>query len=126
MKEQRRRSIKDLVRHVEASDDGRDTAHRARTALRLGELAYRMRNECGLSQQELAERIGTRQSVLSRLEGGTGGHMPHWSTLERVADACGFSMMIGARRQERAHDTAVQELDDFVVFDTAQDVEAQG
>lgn len=126
MNEDRQRSIKDLVRRVEESDDGRDTAHRARTALRLGELAYRMRTECGLSQHELAERIGTRQSVISRLEGGNGGHMPNWSTLERVADACGFSMMVGARRQESAPGTAVQELEDFVVIDAAQDAEAQG
>jgi len=39
----------------------------------------------GLSQQELAERLQTTQSVVARLESGT--HAPSVSTLKRVAEA---------------------------------------
>jgi len=45
----------------------------------------RARIAAGLSQQELAERLHTTQSVIARLESGT--HAPSVSTLKRVAEA---------------------------------------
>ncbi|MCL1985737.1 MAG: helix-turn-helix domain-containing protein [Betaproteobacteria bacterium] len=45
----------------------------------------RARTAAGLSQQELAERLHTTQSVIARLESGT--HAPSVSTLKRVAEA---------------------------------------
>ncbi len=40
--------------------------------LALGQVIYDMRTEAGLSQRVLAERMGTTQSVISRLEEGGG------------------------------------------------------
>jgi len=37
-----------------------------------GQLIYDLRTEAGLSQRELADRTGTTQSVISRLEEGGG------------------------------------------------------
>ena len=45
----------------------------------------RARTAAGLSQQELAERLHTTQSVIARLE--SGAHAPSVSTLKRVAEA---------------------------------------
>jgi len=53
--------------------------------LALGQLIYDMRSEAELSQQELAERMGTTQSVISRLE--EGGARNRIDTLARVATA---------------------------------------
>ncbi len=52
----------------------------------LGELIYDLRTSAVLSQRELAERMGTTQSVISRLEEG-GGDRPRLDTLARVATA---------------------------------------
>lgn len=52
----------------------------------LGELIYDLRTAAGLSQRELAERMGTTQSVISRLEEG-GGARNRLDTLARVATA---------------------------------------
>jgi predicted XRE-type DNA-binding protein len=52
----------------------------------LGQLIYDLRTEAGLSQRELAERMGTTQSVISRLEEG-GGARNRIDTLARVATA---------------------------------------
>ena len=54
--------------------------------LDLGQLIYDLRTEAGLSQRELAERMGTTQSVISRLEEG-GGARNRIDTLARVAKA---------------------------------------
>lgn len=54
--------------------------------LALGQLIYDLRTAAGLSQRELAERMGTTQSVISRLEEG-GGAKNRLDTLARVATA---------------------------------------
>ena len=53
-----------------------DTRAGVEQDLALGQLIYDLRTEAGLSQRELAERIGTTQSVISRLEEG-GEPQPH-------------------------------------------------
>lgn len=64
----------------------------AARAYRLGEEIRRLRMERGLSQQELAKRMGLPQSVIARLEGG--GVEPRLSTLDRVAQALGVTLEV--------------------------------
>ncbi len=47
----------------------------------------KLRNEQGLSQKDLAELIGTKQSAISRLE--SGNYNPSLDFLSRVAHALG-------------------------------------
>ena len=54
--------------------------------LALGQLIYDLRTRAGLSQRELADKMGTTQSVISRLEEG-GGAKNRIDTLARVATA---------------------------------------
>ena len=61
--------------------------------LALGQLIYYLRIEVGLSQRELAERMGTTQSVISRLEEG-GGARNRIDTLARVATALGRHLVL--------------------------------
>lgn len=50
------------------------------------------RSHAGLTQQELAERMGTTQSVIARLEGGKS--KPSTTTLEKLAHATGTRLRI--------------------------------
>lgn len=50
------------------------------------------RAQAGLSQAEVAERMGTTQSVVARLEGGTTS--PTWRTLNRYAEATGTRLRV--------------------------------
>jgi ribosome-binding protein aMBF1 (putative translation factor) len=61
--------------------------------LALGQLIYDLRTEAGLSQRELAQRMGTTQSVISRLEEG-GGARNRIDTLARVATALGRHLVV--------------------------------
>jgi ribosome-binding protein aMBF1 (putative translation factor) len=61
--------------------------------LALGQLIYDLRTDAGLSQRELAVRIGTTQSVISRLEEG-GGARNRIDTLARVATALNRHLVV--------------------------------
>jgi transcriptional regulator with XRE-family HTH domain len=61
--------------------------------LALGQLIYDLRTEAGFSQRELAERMGTTQSVISRLEEG-GGARNRLDTLARVATALNRHLVV--------------------------------
>lgn len=61
--------------------------------LALGQLIYDLRTQAGLSQRELAERMGTTQSVISRLEEG-GGARNRIDTLARVATALNRHLVV--------------------------------
>ncbi len=62
---------------------------------RLGEefafldVFLKARAGAGITQAQLAERIGTTQSVIARLESGRGRHSPSLSTLRKYAHALG-------------------------------------
>ena len=65
--------------------------------LALGQLIYDLRTQASLSQRELAERMGTTQSVISRLEEG-GGARNRLDTLARVASALGRHLVVSFPR----------------------------
>jgi predicted transcriptional regulator len=64
----------------------------------LAFLVREMRDEAGLTQTELAKRVGTTQSVIARLEDAeyTGHSL---TMLERIAAACGMSLKLHAEKK---------------------------
>ena len=66
---------------------------------RLGEYVRRAREESGITQYELAERLGCKQAAISRLEGG--GVSPNMSTLQRIAAALGLELEIQMLPRDR-------------------------
>lgn len=77
--------------------EGSDSARAARAdearISQFRELVYRLRTEAGLTQAELARRMGTTQSAIARIEGG--GARPTLETLERLATAVGKDLVVG-------------------------------
>lgn len=51
-----------------------------------------MRTKAGLTQEQVAERMHTQKSNVSRLEKGNAN--PSWSTLQKYAHACGFELTL--------------------------------
>jgi transcriptional regulator with XRE-family HTH domain len=51
-----------------------------------------LREKRGLSQRELAERLGTTQSAVARLEAGNVS--PSLPTLDKVAEALGVELVV--------------------------------
>ena len=57
-----------------------------------------VRNRAGLTQEELARRMGTTQPVVARLESGR--TRPSMRTLERLAEATGSRLLISFAPRE--------------------------
>lgn len=60
---------------------------RSRAALLAAEIAYEARMSAGLTQAELGERLGRKQTYISALESGRAN--PTIATLEELVDATG-------------------------------------
>lgn len=85
-----------------ASEEGFDAAYeQARLAYELSVQVRKAREAKGLSQSQLAERMGTQQSVIARLEGG--GITPTLPTLKRIADALGTKLTVGFEEPQTKH-----------------------
>jgi predicted transcriptional regulator len=64
----------------------------------LALLVREMRDEAGLTQSELAKKVGTTQSVIARLEDAEySGHS--LAMLERIAAACGVALKLRAEKK---------------------------
>jgi len=62
--------------------------------IRTAELVYTMRTTAGLSQAELARRVGSKQPYVSAVE--SGGQIPTIATLMRLAKATGNRLVVSA------------------------------
>lgn len=58
----------------------------------IGSVLAQARRQAGLSQRDLAQRAGTSQPAIARLEQGRAS--PTFATLERLAAAAGFALRV--------------------------------
>lgn len=71
---------------------------RALQQIDLALLVREMREDAGLTQAELARKVGTTQSVIARLEDAE--YVGHSLTmLERIATACGIALKLRAEKK---------------------------
>jgi len=68
----------------------------------LAAALIRARAEAGLTQEQLAERMGTKQEVIARWEGGK--VMPSTRTLGRLAKATGTTLQISFIQSPRGNE----------------------
>ena len=61
----------------------------------LLDLLLKARHEAGLSQAQVAQRMGTQAPAIARLERAlaTGAHSPSVATLRKYAKACGWRLV---------------------------------
>jgi transcriptional regulator with XRE-family HTH domain len=56
----------------------------------------------GLTQAQVAQKIGTTQSAVARMESGSGKHSPSLATLSRYAEALGCKLEVKLVRKARS------------------------
>lgn len=93
---------KDIRRHLMQDPKVAEAQQRLQPKLDLGRQILDLRLAHGWTQKELAQRIGTKQANISRLENGQLN--PSVDMLQKVADALGAELIVtleldGQRRQ---------------------------
>jgi len=69
------------------------------------------RTATGLTQADVATRIGTTQSAIARLESEGGKHSPSIATLQRYASALGYKLQLRlVKKQEIPTSVRIPEL----------------
>jgi ribosome-binding protein aMBF1 (putative translation factor) len=86
----------DEIRAGRPDSEVRRRGHQdAADSFELGSRVRSERERHGLTQVELAERMGTTQPTVARLEAG--GVTPSLDTLHRIADALGLELVVEFR-----------------------------
>ena len=103
----RRGSFAALVEEIEEAQRERgEEPSLSAAAFRAGSIIRMMRKAGGLSQQQLARRIGVTQARISELEAGLGSRGPSWDLMERLAQACGASILVSPPESDLAVDVS--------------------
>ena len=89
------------IKHARRDTAARREGYRsAREAFELAERVRRARERAGMTQAELASRIGSTQPAVARLEAG--GTTPSLHTLRRIAVALDLELIVDLRPARRA------------------------
>jgi len=83
-------SIQNLKSKALQSPEVKSAYDLLETEFALIDALITMRKKSGLTQEEVAQKLGTQKSNISRLEKGSSN--PSWKTLQNYADACGFEI----------------------------------
>lgn len=82
---------KELLKNKKVAEEYKKLAPRYQLISQLIE----SRLKKGLTQEQLAKRIGTKQSAIARLESGSSN--PSMAFLEKIAEAIGLKLIIQVR-----------------------------
>jgi transcriptional regulator with XRE-family HTH domain len=92
-------------------NEGFREGYTARDALiRLGEMLQQLREASGLTQTQLASRVGMTQPAVSRMESGLGPNGPEIDTVMRFMHGCDFELVIGAKQRAKSRRQAAASL----------------
>ena len=95
-----RNTLKDFKARALARPDVRREYEGLREEFEILDEILKARAESGLTQAELAARIGTTQSAVARLETAMGKHSPSIGTLKRYALALGYRLQVRLVKEE--------------------------
>jgi len=87
-------SLKRFKGRALARPDVRDAYDALEAEFAFLDEVLKARAEAGLTQAEVAERVGTTQSAIARLESGATKHSPSIATLQRYAKALGYRVEV--------------------------------
>lgn len=89
-------------------------------SVRSGEVVRAARLDAGLTQQQLADRVGTTQSAIARWE--SGADTPRLDSLAALLRACGFEADLTLRRHDDVDRAQIRE---HLALSAAERLEAQ-
>ncbi len=91
----KKKTYKQFKKELLKSKKVKESYEKLGTEFALIEMIIEKRNEKGLSQKQLARKMGTKQSAISRLESGK--YNPSISFLQKVSEALGTKLKIALK-----------------------------
>jgi DNA-binding XRE family transcriptional regulator len=98
----------DIRRHEKVDPEYRKVRARFARAEAVARLLIQFRMQHNLTQEQLAQLMGTSAPAISRLESGT--HVPSLTTLSRLAEAAGERLVIGFEKASAASPKSARTL----------------
>ena len=98
----------DIRRQEKVDPEYRKVRARFARAEAVARLLIQFRMKHNLTQEQLAELMGTSAPAISRLESGT--HVPSLTTLSRLAEAAGERLVIGFTKVDAASSNKARTL----------------
>jgi transcriptional regulator with XRE-family HTH domain len=111
-----RNALKDFKARALARTDVRREYEGLKEEFEILDEILKARAESGVTQAELAARIGTTQSAVARLETAMGKHSPSIGTLKRYASALGYRLQVRLVKEQGL--TTVEEMTHSVPVDS--------
>lgn len=81
-----------------------------RSALAVGRMLRRLRSESGLTQTELADKLGVRQPNIARIEAGIS--VPTLETAHRIAEALNHRVVFGILTEADIESSGIRKLEE--------------
>ena len=85
-------SVQKLIQRALTNTEVKNEYEKLDSEFSLIDQLLTMRTKAGLTQEQVAERMHTQKSNVSRLEKGNTN--PSWATLLKYAHACGFELTL--------------------------------
>lgn len=89
-------SLQDLKQRALENPEVKAEYERLDGEFRLIDELLSMRSKAGLTQEQVAEKMHTKKSNISRLERGNAN--PSWATLLKYAHACGYELTLKSQK----------------------------
>lgn len=96
-------SHEELKRKALQRDDVREEYEKLEEEFSYLDEFLKARMDSGLTQAEIARRMGTTQSAVARLETGKGKHSPSIATLTKYAKAIGRKLEVKLVKDQHQH-----------------------
>lgn len=93
--------VRDLHKKWMKNAEYREAYEALKPEFEVARAIIQLRGDAGLTQEELAQRLHTKQSVVARLESGRG--RPSTQTLQRLAEATGTRLRISFEPEPARH-----------------------
>lgn len=90
----------------------REAYEQAVLSFDIAEIVYTLRTRARLTQKQLAQRVGTSQSAIARME--SGGHKPNLAMVERLAQALGVRIRLVAEPIDAGSSAGPQPKHDLI------------
>lgn len=94
-------TLKQFKRHALARPEVKAAYDASADEFAFLDEVLRARAESGLTQADVAARIGTTQSAIARLESAEPKHSPSIATLQRYAKALGYTVELRLVKERR-------------------------